>query len=282
VQLTTLGAMPTSRTLPPGYGDDDYVDPLTAPDPAALLVTTAGAGGATAAVDPATGKDLANHPGALNDDAATVGHRVVSDRTDVRWDPAAKGCELSVTGADVRTGAVRWTASVGQWKAFRSSTAPECGGAWRPTFIGGRLLVSTVDERPQVRDVETGAAMWTGDPGSYALALAGDVVLVRADHGLGELSGIDVASGRKLWTAPSPGGTSSALVTNRQRAGVGNRFILVDAAGQLRAFDARTGALRWSAVGANRLLGTGSDAAVASEWSDLATAQPIDVRLYRL
>lgn len=185
-------------------------------------------------------------------------------------------CGADVHALGLRNGK-RWRATVGRWdmgSPVRPGLTPRCG-PWTPTVVGTNLVTMTEDQRPRVYHVRTGATRWTGDTGHYPIGLAGDVIVLRAERGQGEVVAVDVNRSKELWRLPAglfphDGFPHDGAVTS---SGFAYR---VPYAGTrvVSYYDLRTGKLRWTCAGDNTLLGAGDD------W--ILTSSPRDRREVRL
>lgn len=150
---------------------------------------------------------------------------------------------------DVATGREKW--KVGGLGQISASPAVE----------GGHVLVATLDGHVRAFDLETGRRIWDWKaPGDHPAiwsspAVTGRVVVIGSGSPYGDtpfepgrLSGLDVASGRELWTTcmrpacASGGGiwsTASFDPADTGYVGVGNPYDGV------RAFDPVTGRVLW-------------------------------------
>ncbi|HVV51331.1 MAG TPA: PQQ-binding-like beta-propeller repeat protein, partial [Polyangia bacterium] len=117
-----------------------------------------------------------------------------------------------------------------------------------PAIARGRLFVPTLGNKVGAYALATGAPLWTADLGGMTISspapLGGDVVLAAGfpQHAVVRLDG---ATGAVVWRSPAvidqPGNSSPA---------VGGGLVVVGSnGGKLFAFDAATGAARWSYQG---------------------------------
>jgi outer membrane protein assembly factor BamB len=221
------------------------------------------------------------------------GVRVMSGTTVLRWDPQAPACGLSITGYDARAGVQRWQDTIGQWQLERSPDDASCGPPWTPRVSGTRLLSMDTGERPQVRDIESGAVRWTGPAGSYPLTTAGDVVVVRDNHGVGNLVGYDIASGAKLWhVEPDAVNQRPLSPPNSEHAGAGDRLVIAmrvmeqgaSTSGRVVLYDARSGKAQWMSTGSVHLLGASPEGVVVGQYAEplIGEGLPTEVRFYPL
>jgi outer membrane protein assembly factor BamB len=191
-------------TLPANYGFRRSTSLHALPVPRYLVARMAQQEPSAALVDTDTGKPL---PGrATNSNgwyALPAGELMVA--TD---DSDSVTCAVTLTAADGRTGAQRWTvpAYTGR-KADGECIHPleEYQSGWEAIGAGTRLAACDSTGKPVVVDLTTGATVWTGSaPGT---PVDGDATGVLAVDTAGQ-SGIafyDLATGRRQWTAPDPG-----------------------------------------------------------------------------
>lgn len=226
-------------------------------------------------LDPATGKELARLPRDAHLTSAFAGESVL-----LRWRTDDSDCTNPVSAVDLRTGRTLWSHPVGLWspRARLWSSQRTCGESWRPRTDGVGLLTLIDQGRPAVLDLQSGRVRWTGERGWSPVALSGDVTVVRAEEGQGDLIGVDVAAGKQLWTA-EPGlaygeEMDDPVISARYLAnsGLDDRF---DPLVVVR--DLRSGAVAWTAE-AGGVLGMGDSWLLAKgDWSSAET-----VRMYAL
>lgn len=164
--------------------------------------------------------------------------RPVADATGALVVAARSG---TVTMLDARSGAPRWSTSLG------------ADARSEPVVADGLVLVADERERITALDVSTGAVVWRRDPGIVA-ALAADesAGLVVALVDSGEVAALELADGAERWTATLRGIARGLLISE------GTVIALADEA--VLALDAVDGAERWSGPGGEALVGeAGSD-----------------------
>ena len=196
-------------------------------------------GGAVATGDRVVASTLAGATVGL--DAATgepVWTRASPEGTQVHAAPALAGADVvvaddrgTVVRLDRQSGAVRWTASVGQ---------PVYAA---PTVDGADVLVSTTRGRVARLDAATGAAVWTVDANetlrATSAAVSGESVIVGFSDGT--TRALDRATGAERWRHVSDG-------TVTARPAVLGDFVAVGTMDrQLAVVEAATGRQVWSA-----------------------------------
>jgi len=134
---------------------------------------------------------------------------------------------------DAATGAERW----------KLRLTPDGAPVHNPAYADGRIFMGTAGAGFKAVDVATHTLAWTGDLGGddTGTASAGGgraYIATPADATTGKLHAFDAATGRPIWTGPSP-----MLTTPNVVDGVAYSSTM---GGLVDAIDASTGALRWS------------------------------------
>jgi len=215
----------------------------------------------------------------------------VADGTLLQWDSTGSECAMPTTAYDIRTGQQRWRQTFGRWEPASAPGGPRCGPgtAWNPRVGAARLLTTSADERPQVNNLASGSARWTGPAGQYPVLMTGDVVLTRAERGAGDLVGADTTAGAERWRIPAGAGEQIVDIETAETAAVGGRFLLtakvlvddVKPITRVLVLDARTGKSEWASDTGAHLLGAAVDGTVTGRWADPLVGQvPTEVRYY--
>lgn len=142
----------------------------------------------------------------------------------------------AVTVLDARSGAPRWSTSLG------------ADARAEPVIAGGLVLVADERERLTALDAATGAVAWRRDPG-LAAVLAADagsgLVVVLLDSG--GVAALELADGAQRWSATLRGIARGLLIAEETVVALADEGVL--------AFGAVDGAVRWSAPGGESLVG---------------------------
>jgi hypothetical protein len=253
----------TLAIAPPAAEQSGYATPMTPPPgPAVLLAPKTSDATGTTVVNVATG--AASGPWPTTPAGLTV--RPLTDQRYLAWNAAGHDCPITVTAHDAATGATVWTATVGRWTAYptTSFSALTCDDpGWQPVLAGDRIPAMTPDQKPELIDPAGGRIAWTGPTGSVLVGLCGDVAILRGDKGSGALSAVSPADGHTRWTTTPPVPFfARAAVTADHVA-----WSATKATGQLGqvlgVVDTKTGKA-WTAAGDNALVGTGPGWVVGS------------------
>jgi outer membrane protein assembly factor BamB len=159
----------------------------------------------------------------------------------IRFGPVAGGQQVfvntiatttsSVSALDAASGQVQWT------QTFTNGSA-------QPVLENGRLIVAA--SSILALDPQSGQTVWRSDPFSVigSLAVCSGVVYAGRSSGLGAtFEALDAATGQSIWQAHDPVSFLDSRPAYDAAAGV----ILAGASnGQLFAYDARTGKVRWT------------------------------------
>jgi hypothetical protein len=198
------------------------------------------------------------------------------------WDAAKHECPLTITATNTTTGATAWSRTVGQWSVIpiQAGNVPTCAGGWQPASTAGRLLAMTVDERPEVIDIDTGTPVWTGHTGALLLGLIDNTAIVRANHGLGDLSAINLTTNHTEWTRSLPPQFLGRVAVSTDTIAYTTATSVKGITTHLTILDDRTGKAR-TANGDNQLLGLGPGWALGGTGGQTLTDEgPPNLRLY--
>ena len=134
-----------------------------------------------------------------------------------------------------------------------------------PASDGKQVVVGDVAGRVSLFDVSSGRAQWSieGQP-VQAVGIAGDSVVVLADH---HVVAYRRSDGRRLWAQPIDGVLEGAVVDL-------GPTVVVSTGDQTLGLDPVTGALRWSAAGADDTVAVGE--VVAQVRGDRLVARDAD------
>lgn len=270
----------------------DYTEPMRAIEDGPIITT-----GYVVGPDPKTDRERPSHPVWVVDPrtgtaakpwqgkALRETYRVGTTLIDVphSFTASKSGCTGELRAYDLHTGQIRWqrTASA---KHLLNRGDVRCDN-FRPALSGTALLMLSADERPLIVDVTTGTVRWQGPRGDHPLGIEGDIVVLRKDNGAGGLAGVDVTSGRTLWTATLPAGPRGGQdpFSLREFAVAGDSMIFTGLqrfsdgfANTLTVLDLRTGEEKWVARRKNLLLGAGDDWVVSAA-GDTGTAPTIEL-----
>ena len=166
--------------------------------------------------------------------------------------PAAVGEFLALpfssgelVGANIKTGARAWSAAVsgggkGNARGFVGAISGD------PVIAGDTIYAANQAGRLISADRETGARNWTINEGSYGPVWAtGDSVFLVTDQF--QLKRLRASDGAEMWAVPLPGYLKDGK--RRREAHVhygpvlaGNRLIVAGSDGQIRSYNASTGA----------------------------------------
>jgi outer membrane protein assembly factor BamB len=168
---------------------------LLAPEAKVILLRNSGDSGEfVLAVDALTGRELSQEVPSLTRERISFG----TDRRFLSW-TEGRDCVLTLTGRDVRTGSVIWSAEVG---SRRLSAPGACVENWLPERFNGTLLALVgPDARPRVLDIDTGMLKWVATEGQSLLGMGGGMVLT---VGEGRLSAVAVQTGSSAWAMSQP------------------------------------------------------------------------------
>jgi outer membrane protein assembly factor BamB len=263
-----------------------YIDPLTAPPDAPVLVTTRGLDERSATVvtlSPDTGAEIRRFAGPS--EFTFRGYSGISQisGTFVAWDFDRSDCHVPVVAFDGTTGARRWQAEVAPLDQDRLDRNRRCYTIWDPVIADGKNLIeSTPANEPRVRDLRSGAVRWTGPTGSMPLELSDTIVLSRQENGRGDLVAVDITTGAERWRVTGPRREKRGLGgPSPEHAAFAGTFVLTikepdDDSSEGRTiivYDALTGRPRWSSDPGVHLLGAGADGLVAAAYP---SSNPLD------
>jgi hypothetical protein len=257
----------------------DYATPFQPTGTGTVLLTTQlGTGTGISALDVGTGQS----GGPLPPTPADLRVQPVDARRYLAWNAADKDCPLAIAGHDTSSGAQVWSATVGQWSAIATTSFDRltCDAAWTPVIAAGRLLAMSVDEKPEVIDVSRGSITWRGTAASVLLGVAGNTAILRGNHGLGDLSAVDLTTGRRLWNSRTVQQLLTRVAVTDDRITYTTTTSTSGTVAHLTSVDARTGAA-WTADGSNQLAGTGPGWVLGSTGGQgLNDPGPANLRLF--
>ncbi len=150
-----------------------------------------------------------------------------------------------LVGANLKTGARAWSAAVsGGGKGTARSFVGAISGD--PVIAGNTIYAANQSGRLISADRETGARNWTINEGTYGPVWAtGDSIFLVTDQF--ELKRLRASDGSQMWSVPLPGYLKDGK--RRREANVhfgpilaGNRLVVPGSDGQIRSFNATTGA----------------------------------------
>jgi outer membrane protein assembly factor BamB len=182
------------------------------------------------ACDPNTGKELWSMPGSSSPGQIVVGQGLVI-------------CQLNaglLTAVDAKTHKPRWTRNLIGW--FDRDDMVNGRVYVSPAMIDGSLIVETYPAAVYRLDPQTGKTLWQhrlGGAGSdTVVGVTADAHHVYFSSRSGELTALDLKSGKPVWTSdvddPGPPALTAGLV------------VLLSADGRLHGFSSANGKGRWA------------------------------------
>lgn len=243
------------------HGPSDYTigaNPPIAPASGRYLPLYTGPGDRHwVAAEAATGRKLRGRlEFHISGPALVVGGTLVSFE-----DVGEPRCLTRTTAVDIRTGARRWTSDVYHGRPSQTECAylPSRFGEHSLLGVGSRFMTRTATGMPQLFDLSTGRAVWTGTKRGVAVDLDQRSVLVRTEAERGPLTLLDLGSGRVRWSMPDPG---ISVVGFQWRTTVSARRVAVSALldrtdARVLVYDAGSGRRIASIPG--ELVGAGDD-----------------------
>jgi outer membrane protein assembly factor BamB len=155
-------------------------------------------------------------------------------------------CTVTVDAVDGPTGKPAWQGAVYSGRRTDGECQKAFGAAHTggPSLLGSGSTVAAVsrDGHPTLTDFATGKLRWRADAPGVPLAGDDRSLLVRDNAETGSIALLDLADGRRLWTAPDTGLPSSSA--SWEAAVAGDLVAVMGATGErpyVLVYDTRTG-----------------------------------------